>query len=87
MIIDTVEKEGVPYRCEKCGALFVWRPDKEQIGECSKYIDKRKCKEINCVFYETYESEQCPICGNRYNYRISATKYKLLRAFRRLWDD
>ena len=88
MIIDKVVAEGVPYRCKKCRTLYVWRPD-EPDGRCSVslYSKKMECSEINCSYYRENEYAQCPMCGSRDNYEISATKYKLLRAFRRLWDD
>lgn len=86
MIIDKIITEGVPFRCDKCGTLFVWKPDEEGTGFCSLYDKQKTCQERDCMHFLLQDYNTCPICKNRHNTAISPIRYKLLRAFKKLWE-
>jgi len=85
VIVDKIDTKGVPYKCRKCGTLYVWKPEKNNNeGKCRLYFFKGECKETSCEYYQKNCSERCPVCGETHNEKISATKYKFMRAFRSL---
>lgn len=80
MIIDVVKSKGVPFKCDNCNTYFAWKPDEQ--GVCSVKIGRRKCKEIECKYYEPAK-KKCPECGSDSLTEVPAIVYKIMREIRR----
>ena len=86
MIIESIPHGAIPYKCNTCKSIYLWKPVTEkEYCEFTKstYMENPKCdKKEECIFFEAQlEPVRCPVCKTKYcSERINPFRYKLLRA-------
>jgi hypothetical protein len=83
MTIEVIPHGAIPFRCECCMTVYLWKPS---IADEFCGIDNihTKCTKQECRYYEAdIEEAQCPVCKTRHNQeRIGNFRYKLIRALK-----
>lgn len=82
MVIEFIPCGVIPYKCENCDTLYLWKP-MIQREFCRVRIDHPDCTIQECTYYKADPGEaQCPLCkltlGQK---RISSLRYKVWRVF------
>ena len=82
MVIEVIPRGVIPYECEICNTLYLWKPMIED-EFCRVRANHPGCTIQECTYYHSDPGEaQCPLCKSTHSQkRISSLRYKILRAF------
>ena len=82
MVIEFIPCGVIPYKCENCNTLYLWKP-MIQDEFCKVRANHPDCTIQECEYYMSDPGEaRCPLCKSSLRQeRISSLRYKLLKAF------
>lgn len=82
MVIEFIPRGVIPYKCENCNTLYLWKPTIQK-EFCTVRNNHPDCTIQECEYYRSDPEEtRCPLCKSIHSQkRISSLRYKALRAF------